>query len=194
MRVLSLVGGLLAAGSLFAVLTAVPALSAQADMSSPEAATHAPPDCEGAETPVAKLICRDPTLATAGAALDAALAALAATTDDTGRAAIEDAQTVWRARRDEACQVTAADLADAKATKTRSECLARVIRQRTIALETETQARSRPVADLPLSVSGAATRRFSTPEPQGQAFNRKVVLSTLAAAGRRPIKRPHSDR
>ncbi|PWC82026.1 hypothetical protein TSH100_25120 [Azospirillum sp. TSH100] len=183
MRPLSLVGGLLAAGSLLAVLTAVPALSAPADTPSPEAAAPevAPTalGCDSAETPVAQLICRDPKLAAAGEAMDAALAALGETTNDTGRAAIEDTQTVWRARRDEACPVSAADLADAKMTKTRGDCLLRVIRQRTMALETERNLRSHPVADLPLSVTGAAARRFDAPESQPAPFNRKVALSTL---------------
>ena len=180
MRALSLVGGFLAAGSLLAVLTAVPALSAPADAPSPEALAPAEPVCDAAETPAAQLTCRDPKLTAPPAQLDAALAALGATTDDTGRTAIEDAQTVWRARRDEACPVSTIDLADAKATKTRSDCLLRVIRQRTMALETERQARSRPIADLPLSVTGAAARRFDAPEPHVPAFNRKVALSTLA--------------
>lgn len=180
MRALSLVGGFLAAGSLLAVLTAVPAFSAPADTPSPETAAPMASDCDAADTPAAQLICRDPKLAVAGAAMDAALAALGATTDDTGRAAIDDTQTVWRARRDEACPVSAADLADAKTTKTRSDCLLRVIRQRTMALETERHARLRPIADLPLSVTGAAARRFDVPEPQLAPFNRKVALSTLA--------------
>ncbi|MBY6263302.1 DUF1311 domain-containing protein [Azospirillum sp. 412522] len=185
MRALSLVGGLLAAGSLLAVLTAVPALSASADTPSPVATAPGAPGalasgCDSAETPAAQLMCREPKLAEAVAALDAALTALGSTTDDTGRAAIDDAQTVWRARRDEACQVTAADLADAKATRIRSDCLLRVIRQRTTALEAERQARARPVEDLPLSVTGAAARRFAAPEPQAAPFDRKVALSTLA--------------
>lgn len=180
MRALSLVGGLLAAGSLLSVMTAVPALSASADAPSPEAAAPTVPACDAAETPVAQLMCRDPKLAEANAAMEAALAALGTTTDDTGRAALDDAQTVWRARRDEACQVTAADLADSNAGKTRSDCLLRVLRQRTTALETERQARSHPVADLPLSVTGAAARRFDAPEPHAAPFTRKVALSTLA--------------
>ena len=187
MRALSLVGGLLAAGSpiavlTFAVLTAVPALSAPADTPSPEAAAPetAAPGCEAAETPTAQLMCRDAKLAAAGAAMDAALAALGATTDDSGRAAIEDSQTVWRAKRDESCPVTAADLADAKAAKTRTDCLMRVIRKRTTALEAERQARSRPVGDLPLSVTGAAARRFAAPQPMVPPVDRKVSLSTLA--------------
>ncbi|MBK1841753.1 DUF1311 domain-containing protein [Azospirillum sp. YIM B02556] len=181
MRALSLVGGLLAAGSLLAVLTAVPVLSAPADTPSPEVAVpEAPaPDCDAAEAPAAQLMCRDPKLAAAVAAMDAALAALGATTDDSGRAAIEAGQTVWRARRDEACQVTAADLADAKSVKLRSDCLLRVIHQRMTALETERQARSRPITDLPLSITGAAARQFAAPPPQVPPINRKVALSTL---------------
>lgn len=192
MRALSLVGGLLAAGSLLAVVTlevatAVPALSAPADTPSPEANASrttdpeaAAPECEAAETPTAQLMCRDAKLAAAGAAMDAALAALGATTDDAGRAAIEDSQTVWRAKRDETCPVTAADLADAKSVRTRADCLLRVLRKRTAALEAERQARSRPVADLPLSVTGAAARRFAAPQPTVPPINRKVSLSTLA--------------
>ncbi len=187
MRALSLVGGLLAAGSpiavlTLAVLTAVPALSAPAEAPPPEAAAPetAAPGCEAAETPAAQLMCRDAKLAAAGAAMDAALAALGATTDDSGRAAIEDSQTVWRARRDETCPVTAADLADAKSAKTRADCLLRVIRKRTAVLEAERQARSRPVGDLPLSVTGAAARRFAAPQPPVPPISRKVSLETLA--------------
>ncbi|KAA0574723.1 lysozyme inhibitor LprI family protein [Azospirillum sp. Sh1] len=186
MRALSLVGGFLAAGSpiavlTLAVLTAVPALSAPADTPPPEAAApEAAPGCEAAETPAARLMCRDAKLAAAGAAMDAALAALGATTDDSGRAAIEDSQTVWRARRDESCPVTAADLADEKSTRTRADCLLRVVRKRTAALEAERQARSRPVGDLPLSVTGAAARQFAAPQPPMPPVSRKVSLSTLA--------------
>ncbi|BAI72070.1 hypothetical protein AZL_014320 [Azospirillum sp. B510] len=182
MRVLSLAGGLLAAGSLFAIMAAVPALSAPADgsLTNPGPIESTAPDCDAAETPMAQLVCRDPKLAAAGAALDDALAALGTTTDDAGRAAIGDSQTVWRARRDEACPVSAADLADAKSVKTRTDCLMRVIRQRTAALEAERQARSRPVADMPLTVTGAAARQFAAPQQQMAPFNRKVALSTLA--------------
>ncbi|WP_434619438.1 lysozyme inhibitor LprI family protein [Azospirillum sp. B2RO_4] len=182
MRALSLVGGFLAAGSLLAVLTAVPALSAPADTPQPEAESSeaAAPGCDPAESPTAQLMCRDAKLAAAGAAMDAALAALGATTDDSGRAAIEDSQTVWRARRDESCPVTAADLADAKSAKARADCLLRVVRKRTAALEAERQARSRPVGDLPLSVTGAAARRFAAPQTPVPPISRKVSLSTLA--------------
>lgn len=178
MRALSLVGGFLA----FAVLTAVPALSAPTDTPQPggDSSETAAPNCEAAETPTAQLMCRDAKLAAAGAAMDAALAALGATTDDSGRAAIEDSQTVWRVRRDEACPVTAADLADAKAARTRADCLLRIVRKRTAALEAERQARSRPVGDLPLSVTGAAARRFAAPPPPVPPISRKVSLSTLA--------------
>lgn len=182
MRALSLVGGFLAAGSLLAVVTAVPAFSAPADTPPPEAAAPeaAARGCEAAETPTAQLMCGDAKLAAAGAAMDAALAALGATTDDSGRAAIEDSQTVWRAKRDETCPVTAADLADAKLAKTRADCLARVIRKRTVALEAERQSRSWPVGDLPLSVTGAAARRFAAPQPPVPPISRKVSLETLA--------------
>ncbi|GLR78599.1 DUF1311 domain-containing protein [Azospirillum oryzae] len=192
MRALSLVGGFLAAGSpiavltlavlTLAVLTAVPALSAPAGTPPPEAAAPeaAAPGCEAVETPAAQLMCRDAKLAAAGAAMDAALAALGATTDDSGRAAIEDSQTVWRARRDESCPVTAADLADEKSARTRADCLLRVVRKRTAALEAERQARSRPVGDLPLSVTGAAARQFAAPQPPMPPVSRKVSLSTLA--------------
>jgi uncharacterized protein YecT (DUF1311 family) len=187
MRALSLVSGFLAAGTpitvlTLAVLTAVPAFSAPADTPPPEAAAPetAAPGCETAEMPAAQLMCRDANLAAAAAAMDAALAALNATTDGSGRSAIEDSQTVWRARRDESCPVTAADLTDVKSVKTRADCLLRVIRKRTAALEAERQARSRPVGDLPLSVTGAAARRFAAPQPPVPPVSRKASLSTLA--------------
>ncbi|KAA0581418.1 DUF1311 domain-containing protein [Azospirillum sp. B21] len=173
MRVLSLVSGLLAASSMLAVLAAAPA---PAETPVPEAAAA---NCDSAETPSAQLLCRDAGLAAAGEAMEAALAALGATTDAAGRAAIEAGQTVWRARRDDACPVTAADLADAKATKSRTDCLLRVTRQRTAALEAERQARSRPVADLPLAVTGAAAPRFVAPQKTVPPINRKATLAAL---------------
>lgn len=174
MRALSLVSGLLAAGSMLAVLAATPAL---AETPVPEAEAA---NCDAAETPSAQLLCRDSGLVTAGTAMEAALAALGATTDATGQAAIEAGQTVWRARRDDACPVTAADLANAKATKSRTDCLLRVTRQRTAALEAERQARSRPVADLPLAVTGAAAPRFVAPQATVPPINRKATLAALA--------------
>ena len=179
MRVLSLVSGLLTAGSMLAVLAlAVPA-AAPALAETPVADTAAA-DCDAAGTPSAQLLCRDAGLVAAGEGMEAALAALGATTDDTGRSAIEAGQTVWRARRDDACPVTAADLADAKATKSRTDCLLRVTRQRTAALESERQARSRPVADLPLAVTGAAAPRFVAPQTPVPPINRKATLAALA--------------
>lgn len=174
MRALSLVSGLLAAGSMLAMLAATPA---PAQSPAPDAAA---PTCDAAETPSAQLLCRDAGLASAGAAMEAAMEALGATTDATGRAAIEAGQTVWRARRDDACPVTAADLADAKATKSRTDCLMRVIRQRTAALEAERLARSRPVADLPLAVTGAAAPRFVAPQVPVPPINRKATMAALA--------------
>lgn len=185
MRALSLVSGLLAAGSMLAMLVATPA---PAQSPAPDAAA---PTCDAAETPSAQLLCRDAGLASAGAAMEAAMEALGATTDATGRAAIEAGQTVWRARRDDACPVTAADLADAKATKSRTDCLMRVIRQRTAALEAERQARSRPVADLPLAVTGAAAPRFVAPQVPVPPVNRKA---TMAALGGRWAKADPNDR
>ncbi|CAO3406687.1 lysozyme inhibitor LprI family protein [Azospirillum largimobile] len=174
MRALSLVSGLLAAGSMLAMLAATPA---PAQSPAPDAAA---PTCDAAETPSAQLLCRDAGLASAGAAMEAAMEALGATTDATGRAAIEAGQTVWRARRDDACPVTATDLADAKATKSRTDCLMRVIRQRTAALEAERLARSRPVADLPLAVTGAAAPRFVAPQVPVPPINRKATMAALA--------------
>ncbi len=179
MRALSLVSGLLAAGSMLAVLALAVLAAAPALAETPVAEASAA-NCDSAETPSAQLLCRDAGLAAAGAAMEAALAALGATTDATGRAAIEAGQTVWRARRDDACPVTAADLADAKATKSRTDCLLRVTRQRTAALEAERQARSRPVADLPLAVTGAAAPRFVAPQKTVPPINRKAALSALA--------------
>ncbi|CAO3445358.1 lysozyme inhibitor LprI family protein [Azospirillum largimobile] len=174
MPVLSLVSGLLAAGSMLAVLAAAPAL---AETPAPDAAAAT---CDVAETPSAQLLCRDAGLVAAGEAMEVALAALGATTDATGRAAIEAGQTVWRARRNDACPVTAADLADAKAAKSRTDCLLRVTRQRTAALEAERQARSRPVADLPLAVTGAAAPRFVAPQATVPPINRKATLAALS--------------
>lgn len=193
MRALTLVSGLLAAGSLLAMLAAAPVLAAPAETPAPsptespaqnpaEAPTSdaSAPGCEAAETPSAQLLCRDAGLAAATAEMDAALKALGATTDDTGRAAIDAGQTVWRARRDEVCPVTASDLAESKTAKLRTDCLLRVTRQRTTALAAERQARSRPVADLPLAVTGAAAPRFAAQPPRVAPVNRTVTLSALA--------------
>ncbi|ANC91290.1 DUF1311 domain-containing protein [Azospirillum humicireducens] len=177
MSALSLMSGLVTAGSMLAVLAlAVPAAPALAE--TPVADTAAA-NCDAAGTPSAQLLCRDAGLVAAGEAMDAALAALGATTDAAGLTAIEAGQTVWRARRDDACPVTAADLADAKATKSRTDCLLRVTRQRTAALESERQARSRPVADLPLAVTGAAAPRFVAPQTPVPPISRRATLSVL---------------
>lgn len=179
MRVLSLVSGLPTAGSKLAVLALAVLAAAPALAETPVQHTAAA-NCDAAGTPSAQLLCRDAGLVAAGDAMDAALAALGATTDAAGQSAIEAGQTVWRARRDDACPVTAADLADAKATKSRTDCLLRVTRQRTAALESERQARSRPVADLPLAVTGAAAPRFVAPQTPVPPINRKATLAALA--------------
>lgn len=184
MPVLSLVSGLLAAGSMLVVLAAAPALAEtpvpEAAETAEEKAAQAAANCAAAETPSAQLLCRDAGLVAAVAAMEAALAALGATTDATGRAAIEAGQIVWRARRDDACPVTAEDLADAKATKSRTGCLLRVIRQRTAALEAERKARSRPVAELPLAITGAAAPRFVEPQRAVPPINRKATLAAFS--------------
>ncbi|MBP2298513.1 lysozyme inhibitor LprI family protein [Azospirillum picis] len=185
---LSLLSGLLAAGSLVAFLAAGPvhaeqppgAPAAAAGGDGVSGAVTAAPACGDAESPVAQLICREPALSAAAAAMKDALEALAATTDDTGRTAIEAAQTLWRSRRDEACPVVAADLGESKGAKVRGDCLLRMMKQRTTALTAERQARLRPLGDLPVTVSGAAAPRFPAPPAHPPVIDRKVTLSALA--------------
>ncbi|PWC32431.1 lysozyme inhibitor LprI family protein [Azospirillum sp. TSO35-2] len=172
MRANFLVSGLLTAGSLLAVLAIHPALA-------DDAPAETPPGCATTASAAEQLLCREPALTKAVADLSAALDALAATTDDTGRAAIDAGQTLWRSRRDEACPVTVADLADAKAAKTRGDCLLRSMKQRTAALEAERLARSKPVADLPLTVSGAAAPRLAPVPQQPLAINRQISMTAL---------------
>lgn len=148
-------------------------------VSPPALAADCPPVAADADTPVAQLICRDPALTAATEALDAALAALGETTDAMGRAALDAGQTLWRARRDETCPVTAADLADAKATKSRTDCLLRVITARKAVLDAQREARGKPVADLPLVITDAAAPRLVPVPARPVALTRPVSMSAL---------------
>ncbi|SMH59673.1 lysozyme inhibitor LprI family protein [Azospirillum agricola] len=178
MRVVSLPAGLLAG------LLMVGSVQASAQEAVQKAAPEAAPKtgCAASESPVAELICRDPALAAATEAVDGALKALGATTDDLGRAAIEAGQTLWRSRRDEGCPVAAADLADPKVAKARVDCLLRASRARVAALDAERAARGRPVADLPLTITDAAAPRLVAVPSRPPALTRPV--SALALVGR----------
>ncbi|MBP2227464.1 hypothetical protein J2847_000744 [Azospirillum agricola] len=178
MRVVSLpvglLAGLLMAGSVQA--------SAQEAVKEAVPGKAAEKGCAANESPVSELICRDPALAAATEAVDGALKALGATTDDLGRAAIEAGQTLWRSRRDESCPVAAADLADPKVAKARTDCLLRASRARVAALDAERAARGRPVADLPLIITDAAAPRLVAVPSRPPALTRPV--SALALVGR----------
>ena len=163
MRVLSVL-----AGSLAGILLAGSAMAAA--------------DCSAPETPAAQLICRDAGLSAAAIALETALSTLGDTTDAMGRTAIEAGQTLWRARRDESCPVTAADLADDTLAKSRSDCLLRAVAARIAALEAERAARGKPVADLPVVITEAAAPRLVAVPPRPAMLTRPV--STMALIGR----------
>jgi len=155
------------AGSLAGILLAGSALAA---------------DCAAIEAPAAELACRDAGLTAANAALDGALAALGETTDALGRTAIEAGQTLWRSRRDEACPVTAADLAEPKTVKARTDCLLRTTNARVVMLEAQRVARSKPVTDTPLTITDAAAPRL-VPVPSRPAVLTRPVSAT-ALVGR----------
>lgn len=168
MRAAILLAGMLMAGTAMA-----------ADTSGEDAK---PADCAG-ETPIALLLCRDASLAATAEKLESALRVL---TDEAGKAgeeAVAAGQRAWVQRRDGACPVAEADLADAKKVKERAACLARQMAERTKALELELAARRVPVADEPLTISAAAPQRPVPASGQGQtkpgAAKRKADVPTL---------------
>lgn len=152
-------------------------------------------DCAAVETPAAELACRDAALTAANAALDGALAALGETTDASGRTAIEAGQTLWRSRRDEACPVTAEDLADPKTAKARTDCLLRATNARVVALDAQRAARSKPVTDLPLAITDAAAPRLVPAAPRPVALTRPVSATALVGrwAKADPVNRAPVD-
>ncbi|WP_188259657.1 lysozyme inhibitor LprI family protein [Azospirillum tabaci] len=154
MRAAILLAGMLMAGTAMAADT------------SGEAAK--PVDCAG-ETPVALLLCRDTSLEATADKLDSALRALADEAGKAGEEAVAAGQRAWLQRRDAACPVAEADLADPKKGKDRAACLARQMAERTRALELELAARRAPVADEPLTVSASAPLRPAPANVQGQA-------------------------
>lgn len=168
MRVAFVLAGLLVAGSVQA---------AEVSTTNTQAA-----DCAAIDSPTAELICRDAGLTAATDAAGAALAALGQTTDESGRAALEANQTLWLSRRNESCPVTAADLAEPKAAKGRTDCLLRVTKARIAALDAERMARGRPVTDLPLTITNAAAPRLVAAASRPVAQTRPVSL--VAMAGR----------
>lgn len=150
--------GLLAVGS------AMPAVAADPVGQTPP--TAAAPDCASAETPAAQLVCRDPALAAAAGKLDATVKAFAQEAGDGGREALATGQRMWGQRRDAACPVTEADLADPKKAKDRAACLTRQYTDRTSALEDERAARRAPVADQPVTITEAAPPRAVQTPPR----------------------------
>ncbi|MBP2314444.1 lysozyme inhibitor LprI family protein [Azospirillum soli] len=117
-------------------------------------------DCATAETPTAQLICRDAALAAAGEKLDTTVKAFGDATGEVGRKALAAGQHAWVQRRDAACPVTSADLADSKKSKERAGCLLRLTAERTKALEDNLSARRAPVADQPLTITDAVPPRL----------------------------------
>ncbi|RJF83778.1 hypothetical protein D3877_03860 [Azospirillum cavernae] len=170
------VGGLLAG-----FLAVAPALAAD--------------DCAAADTPMAQLICRDAALSQAASGLDGAVAALGETTDANGRLAIDAQQTLWLSRRNEICPVAPGDLTDAKATKARTECLARSFSTRTAQIEAQRAARGKPVADLPLSITDAAAPRLVPVQARPATLTRPVSVNALVGrwAKADPISRAAID-
>jgi len=168
MRVVYVLAGLLMAGSVQAA--EVPTTNTQAT------------DCAAIDSPTAELICRDAGLTAATEAAGAALAALGQTTDDLGRAALEANQTLWLSRRNDGCPVSAADLAEPKAARGRTDCLLRMTKARVVALNAERAARDKPVTDLPLTITDAAAPRLVAAASRPAAQTRPVSL--VAMAGR----------
>ncbi len=174
--------GLLFAGSVQAAACAAPQSTAVQDTAVQTTAAQV----AAVAPPAADPVCRDEALAAATRAVDEALAALGATTDESGRVAISAGQTLWRLRLDDLCPVTAAELAAdptaATAVKSRAECLLRVTSARVAGLEAQRAARVRPVADLPLTITDAAAPRLVEISARPVAQTRPV--SMLAMAGR----------
>ncbi|MCG5242105.1 lysozyme inhibitor LprI family protein [Azospirillum doebereinerae] len=179
MRVLNVFAGVFA-GSLAGLLLSGSVLAA---------------DCAAIENPTAELACRDAGLTAANEALDGALAALGETTDALGRTAIEAGQTLWRSRRDEACPVAAADLAEPKTAKARTDCLLRATNARVLALEAQRTARSKPVADTPLTITDAAAPRLAPVPARSLAQTRPVSATALVGrwAKADPVNRAPVD-
>ncbi|CAO3451738.1 hypothetical protein [Azospirillum argentinense] len=153
MRAAILLAGMLMAGTALAADT------------SGEAAK--PADCAG-DAPMALLLCRDASLAAAADKLESALRALSDEAGKAGEEAVAAGQRAWVQRRDAACPVAEADLADPKKSKDRAACLTRQMAERTKALDTELAARRAPVADEPLTVTASAPQRPVQPIGQGQ--------------------------
>ncbi|WP_448204748.1 lysozyme inhibitor LprI family protein [Azospirillum sp. sgz302134] len=142
MRAAIVLAGLLAAGSAMAAETKAPAQAPALDCA--------------ADSPAGQLICRDAALGAASEKMDAALKALADAAGEAGREPLAAGQRAWMQRRDAACPVSEADLADPKKGKDRTGCLSRQIAERTKALESELAARRAPVADEPVTITDAA--------------------------------------
>ena len=140
--------------------------------------TAKPAECAG-ETPVAQLLCRDAPLAAASEKLASALQALADEAGKAGGEAVAAGQRAWLQRRDAACPVAEADLADPKKTKDRAACLARQMADRRTALDAELAARRAPVADEPLTVSAAAPPRPAPAQAKASPAKRAVGLPAL---------------
>lgn len=174
MRAAIVLAGVLALGSMMPVGTTL-----AADANTPAAAT----DCAAAETPAAQLICRDSALGAAAEKLAGALNAFGEEAGDAGREALASSQRAWVQRRDAACPVTDADLADPKKAKDRSACLSRQIAERTKALEEERAARRAPVADQPLTITDAAPPRAAA-LPTAKPVPPKRPAGAQALAGR----------
>ena len=174
------IGSALPAGAADAVGQTAPAAVPSA---TPSGAPAGAPDCAAAGTPVAQLACRDAALGAAVAALDAALKAFAQETGEPGREALAAGQRLWVQRRDGACPVAEADLADPKKAKDRSACLARQITERVTALEDERAARRAPVADQPVTITEAAPPR-ATQAPVRSFLPRQRQPDAGALAGR----------
>lgn len=124
------------------------------------AADGATPNCATAETPAAQLICRESALAAAGEKLDTTVRTFGDASSEVGRKALAAGQRAWVQRRDTACPVTVADLADPKKSKERAGCLMRLTAERTKALEDDLSARRAPIADLPVTIIESIPQRL----------------------------------
>ncbi len=144
------------------------------------AADGTAPDCAAAETPAAQLICREAALAAAGEKLDSTVKTFGDATGEVGRKALAAGQRAWVQRRDAACPVTSADLADARKSKERAGCLLRLTAERTKALEEHLSARRAPVADQPVTVTDAAPPRLPPAAAKPSLPKRPAGVAALA--------------
>lgn len=137
------------------------------------------PDCAQAKRPVDQLICRDEALQAAQARVDDAVKELEGALDDVRRERLAAAQRDWTRRRDEACPVTAADLAAAQKGRERAECLRHAADQRVVQLRADLKGERDGVRPLPLTITDAEPLKFPPPRTGTATPYRPVQVTAL---------------